>query len=176
MIFGYFGIFWRIFFGYTGIPLPPLADPEIRGGGIGPQFSLKIRGVGQAPPLDPPLLLTGLWVSMCMLRVRSMQEIWRAQKPLECSPNFPSASYLNTRFLWVMDALVRNSKLTRTWGLSLLVLSACSMGIIWSMLALFYLIRQLIFLLQVCYNKDCTAQDSVTDSKHTVHCWRQCMK
>ena len=28
MNFGYFWVFWRIFFGYTGIPLPPLADPE----------------------------------------------------------------------------------------------------------------------------------------------------
>ena len=28
MNFGYFGVFWRIFFGYTGISLPPLADPE----------------------------------------------------------------------------------------------------------------------------------------------------
>ena len=27
MNFGYFGVFWRIFFGCTGIPLPPLADP-----------------------------------------------------------------------------------------------------------------------------------------------------
>ena len=26
--FGYFWVFWRIFFGYTGIPLPPLADPD----------------------------------------------------------------------------------------------------------------------------------------------------
>ena len=25
--FGYFWVFWRIFFGYTGIPLPLLADP-----------------------------------------------------------------------------------------------------------------------------------------------------
>ena len=25
---GYFCVFWRIFFGYTGIPLTPLADPE----------------------------------------------------------------------------------------------------------------------------------------------------
>ena len=29
---GYFWVFWRIFFGYTGIPLPPpsppMADPE----------------------------------------------------------------------------------------------------------------------------------------------------
>ena len=29
MNFGYFGVFWRIFFGYTGIPLPPLADPVV---------------------------------------------------------------------------------------------------------------------------------------------------
>ena len=33
MNFGYFGVFWRFFFGYTGIPLPPpppppLADPR----------------------------------------------------------------------------------------------------------------------------------------------------
>ena len=28
MNFGYFWVFWRIFFGYTGIPLSPLADPE----------------------------------------------------------------------------------------------------------------------------------------------------
>ena len=28
MNFGYFWVFWRIFFGYTGIPLPPPADPE----------------------------------------------------------------------------------------------------------------------------------------------------
>ena len=25
---GYFCVLWRIFFGYTGIPLTPLADPE----------------------------------------------------------------------------------------------------------------------------------------------------
>ena len=29
MNFGYFWVFWRIFFGYTGIPLPPLADPDL---------------------------------------------------------------------------------------------------------------------------------------------------
>ena len=28
MNYGYFCVFWRIFFGYTGIPLTPLADPE----------------------------------------------------------------------------------------------------------------------------------------------------
>ena len=28
MNFGYFWVFWLIFFGYTGIPLPPLADPD----------------------------------------------------------------------------------------------------------------------------------------------------
>ena len=32
MIFGYFGVFWRIFFGYTGVPLPHLADPASRRG------------------------------------------------------------------------------------------------------------------------------------------------
>ena len=30
MNFGYFWVFWRIFFGYTGIPLPLLADPDSR--------------------------------------------------------------------------------------------------------------------------------------------------
>ena len=29
MNFGYFGVFWRIFFGYTGIPLPLMADPGL---------------------------------------------------------------------------------------------------------------------------------------------------
>ena len=29
MNFGYFWVFWRIFFGYTGIPLLPLADPDL---------------------------------------------------------------------------------------------------------------------------------------------------
>ena len=29
MNFGYFGVFWRIFLGYTGIPLPLLTDPDI---------------------------------------------------------------------------------------------------------------------------------------------------
>ena len=28
MNLGYFWVFWRIFFGYTGLPLPPLADPD----------------------------------------------------------------------------------------------------------------------------------------------------
>ena len=28
MNFGHFWVFWRIFFGDTGIPLPPLADPD----------------------------------------------------------------------------------------------------------------------------------------------------
>ena len=32
MNFGYFGVFWRMFFRYAGIPLPPLADPEDNGG------------------------------------------------------------------------------------------------------------------------------------------------
>ena len=31
MNFGYFWVFWRIFLGYTGIPLPPLADPDSTG-------------------------------------------------------------------------------------------------------------------------------------------------
>ena len=60
------------------------------------------------------VLLTGSWVSMCVSQIRSMRDVWRAQR-------------------------------------GLLVLSACSMGI-WCMLELFYLIRQLIFLLQVCSN------------------------
>ena len=48
-------------------------DPEIRGGQVpppkkklfrpfGPQFGLKIRGVGRACPLDLPLVLTGFTV------------------------------------------------------------------------------------------------------------------
>lgn len=60
------------------------------------------------------VLLTGSWVSMCVSQIRSMRDVWRAQR-------------------------------------GLLVLSACSMGI-WCTLELFYLIRQLIFLLQVCSN------------------------
>lgn len=107
------------------------------------------------------VLLTGSWVSMRVSQIRSMWEVWRAQRgvtvhlkqlyPLQCSWNFPSAPYFNIRFLWVMDALLRIAESTRTWGLSLLVLSACSMGI-WCMLELFYLIRQLTFSLQVCSN------------------------
>ena len=44
MNFGYFGVFWRMFFGYIGIPLPPpppLADPEDNGGQNSTDFYIR---------------------------------------------------------------------------------------------------------------------------------------
>ena len=42
MNFGYFWVFWRMFFGYTGIPLPPVADHEDNGGKTSTDFYIRL--------------------------------------------------------------------------------------------------------------------------------------
>ena len=87
MNFGYFGVFWRIFFEYTGIPLPLLADPAMlrsllpdnppspekvshtnEGGGRGYSFRTGFR--------PNPRRLESLVVCRCMARTDHGKPAW----------------------------------------------------------------------------------------------------
>ena len=73
MNFGYFWVFWRIFFRYTGIPLSPLADPDET------TFSHKIVSVSLYSDktcvcciFSASLLNTDIWIIWTLLYVQCM--------------------------------------------------------------------------------------------------------